>query len=338
MAFFKGLNGLKWSDFRLALTVTLTALLLFASAASARPVSAAKLRVVATFSILGDLVKNVAGDAADIAVLVGPDGDTHTYQPKPTDSRALAQADVIVEIGSNFEEWLDELAKASGTKAKRVVVTQAEGVKLLEGGHYDDDDHDKAKQQATPAATSPANDHDEDAAKDPHVWHDVSNTIAIVKYIRDALSAADAANAAAYKTNADKYILELQALDKALRDEAAKLPQESRKLVTSHDAFGYFAAAYDFKIVGYVLPVSTEAADPSAAQIRELVQLIKESAVKAIFEENVSASRLVERVAREAGVKVAPPLLSDALGTTPQTDTYIKLMRYNISTIVTALQ
>ncbi len=277
-----------------------------------------KLRVVATYSILADLVKNVAGDAAEVTVLVGPDGDAHTFEPTPKDGVALADADVIFENGVHFEEWLDKLHKSSKSKARRVVVTK--GLQLREGDHDSDEHHH----------------HEED----PHVWHDVKNALHMVGVVRNALAEADPPNADQYKDNAEKFLTKLKTLDEWVVEKVATLPKQNRKLVTSHDTFGYFAERHGFDVVGTVLPsVSTEASDPSPAAFAKLIQSVKAAKVPAIFAENVHNPRLMERLAEEAGVKLAPPLFTDALGTPgSEGDTYEKMVRYNVTTIVEALK
>ena len=281
-----------------------------------------KLRVVATYSVLGDLVKNVAGDAAEVVTLVGPDGDAHTFEPTPKDGISLAEADVIFENGVNFEEWLDKLHKSLKSKAKRVVVT--EGLQLREG----ECNH----------AHKPGEKHEHE--DDPHVWNEVKNAIHMVGVIRDALAEADPPNAVKYRANAAAYLDKLQALDAWVVEKVGTLPKERRKLVTSHDTFGYFAERHGFDVVGTMLAsVSTEASDPSPATFAKLVGSVKAAKVPAIFAENVHNPKLMERLAKEAGVKLAPPLFTDALGKAGSYgDTYEKMVRYNVTTIVDALK
>ena len=281
-----------------------------------------KVRVVATYSVLGDLVKNVAGDSADVVTLVGPDGDAHTFEPTPKDGISLAEADLIFENGVGFETWLDKLHSSSKSKARRVVVT--EGLQLREG----EVEHDHKE------GTVHEHEHD------PHVWHDVRNAIHMVGVIRDRLAEADPPNADKYKANAAAYLDRLTALDAWVVGKVATLPKEKRKLVTSHDTFGYFAERHGFEVVGTVLAsVSTEASDPSPVTFAKLVESVKAARVPAIFAENVHNPKLIERLATEAGVKLAPPLFTDALGKTgSEGDTYEKMVRHNVTTIVDALK
>jgi zinc/manganese transport system substrate-binding protein len=282
---------------------------------SGAPATGAKLNVVATFSILGDLVQSVAGDNIQLHTLVGPDGDTHTYEPIPADGVALARANVIFENGLGFETWLNKLYTASGSKAKRVVVTTG----------------------VTPGKIAIG---DAAGETDPHAWQDVTYAMRMVNIIRDTLATQDPAHASAYQANAAAYLKQLQDLDGYIQQQANVIPAERRKLVTNHDALGYFARRYGFQVIGDVLgSVSTEASEPSAAEIAKLTDEIKSAGVPAIFTENIENSAVINQVAQEAGVKVGPPLYTDALGKpgTPG-DSYLKMMRYNIDTIVAALK
>ena len=281
-----------------------------------------KLRVVVTYSVLGDLVKNVAADCAEIVILVGPDGDAHTFEPTPKDGIGLADADLVFENGIGFEPWLDKLHAASNSKARRVVVTQ--GLAILEG---ECNHNDKVGEK---------HEHEDD----PHVWHEVENSIHMVGIIRDKLAEVDPVNSEKYKTNSTKYLKRLEALDLWVLAQVEILPKDRRKLVTSHDTFGYFANRYGFQVLGTLLSsFSTEASDPSPVTFAKLVDSIKAAKVPAIFAENTQNPKVMERLAREAGVKLAPPLFTDALGKPgSQGDTYENMIRSNVTTIVDALK
>ncbi|MCU0496798.1 MAG: zinc ABC transporter substrate-binding protein [Anaerolineae bacterium] len=490
------------------------------------------LRVVATYSILGDIVQNIAGDQIELTVLVGPDGDSHVYEPTPQDAIVLSEADLIFENGLEFETWLDDLYEASGSTATRIVVS--EGIEPLafeeheeheEHEHEGDHDHMEAPTtleawqgefmsassfgvdalqpgweaviattpelttedlntywqmtnvtsfdtfsvngdrvtfghsdgdltctyafvethpipqvegetwsifdttEATcldagyqylllnpihaaeegsiphfhmsygsgdletlieengvffpslyPVGTTAADiilvyeanarplgiyvagvvgreiaitdeemammseeeDHDHDHEHgefDPHIWHDPNNGIVMTENIRDALIELDPTNAAEYETNAEAYIAELTALDEYIRSQVTLIPEANRILVTSHDTFGYFAEEYGFEVLNVLGSISTEAADPGAGEIAELAVEIEESGIPAIFAENITNPDLIEQVADEAGVQVAPALYTDALGQlgTPG-ESYISMLRYNIDTITEALR
>lgn len=292
-------------------------LVLCAGLATVQPVwaasTAAKLPVVATFSILGDVAAQVGGDTIKIDTLVGPDSDTHSFEPSPKDSILLKQAQLIFEIGLAFETWLDKLYEVSESQATRVVVSQ--GLTLL--------------------SIEPEDGHD----VDPHIWQDVQNVIHITQRVRDALIQAAPAQAERYRANAARYIEALQALDAWVVDQVQSLPVSHRKLVTSHDTFGYFAKRYGFTIVGTALGTSTEAAEPSAGAVAALVDRIAAEGVPAIFAENMHNTKLIQRIAHETGVQLPPPLYTDALGPPGSAGaTYLEMMRYNVTTIVNALQ
>jgi ABC-type Zn uptake system ZnuABC Zn-binding protein ZnuA len=274
------------------------------------------LRVVATFSIVGDLVRNVGGGAIELTTLVGPDADVHEFEPSPADSARIVDAALIFENGLDLEPWLDDLYPASRSRARRVVVTEEVTARKVEGGN------------------------DEGFEFDPHVWFDVANAITMVGTIRDALVAANPANADLYRANADAYLVQLRELDRFVQEQVRQLPESRRKLVTSHDTFEYFAARYGFEIVGTALDTFASAAsEPSAGEIAALVRDIRASGVPAIFAENTTNPGLMERVAREAGVRLAPGLYTDALGRAGSDgDTYVKMIRYDATTIVGALR
>ena len=264
-----------------------------------------KVNVIATISIIGDVVKNVAGDSVKLVTLVGPDGDAHEYEPIPADSVNIAKADIIFENGLHLEHWLDKLYEASGSKAKRIVVSQGVSPRIFE---------------------------DNPSENDPHAWQDVTNVILYTKNVRNALDALDPANKDLYNANAQNYIQKLQALDTWVKEQVALIPVDKRKLVTNHDALGYFARRYGFQIIGAVIPsATTEAADPSAKEITDLLGIIKANGVHAIFSENMANPKLAETLAKEAGVAVGPELYTDALGPVGSDgETYLKMIKYNV--------
>jgi zinc/manganese transport system substrate-binding protein len=276
-----------------------------------------RLNVVATFSILGDFVKNVGGDRVAVETLVGPNGNAHVYAPSPSDAKKAADAKLVLVNGLGFEGWLERLVKASGTKAPIVVATK--GIKPREraGDHGHDHNHDHGR-------------------ADPHAWQSVANAKIYVANIRDALIKADPAGKDAYTANATAYLAKLDALDREVRDVIAKVPADRRRVITSHNAFGYFQDAYG---VNFTAPqgVSTEA-EASAKDVAAIVTQIKKQKITAVFLENVTDPRLVEQIARETGAKVGGTLYSDAL-TDDKGDatTYIDLIRHNLKQLVQAL-
>jgi zinc/manganese transport system substrate-binding protein len=271
----------------------------------------AKLDVVATFSIVGDLVREVGGDRIALTTLVGPDGDAHVYSPAPADSRKLAQAKLIVTNGLGLEGWIARLIASSGSKA--AVVEAAKGVNALRA-------------------------HDEHAhgGFDPHAWHDVANAKVYVANIRDALAAADPASSEDYRARAAAYTEKLDLLNKDVRAAVAAIAPERRKVITTHDAFGYFRAAYGLE---FIAPqgVSTEA-EASAKDVARIIRQIRAERIPAVFLENVSDPRLMDRIARETGARIGPKVYSDALSAPDgPAGTYIAMMRHNIRAFGEAL-
>ena len=280
-------------------------LILFIIGLGLTPAHADKTNVIATISIIGDVVKNVAGDAVNLVVLVGPNGDAHEYEPIPADSINIAKASIIFENGLNLEHWLDKLYSASGSKAKRIVVSKGVSPRIFE---------------------------DNPQETDPHAWQDVTNVILYTQNVRDALVAMDPANKPLYESNANDYIQKLQALDAWVKEQVVLIPVDNRKLFTNHDALGYFARRYGFQIIGAVIPsATTEAADPSAKETADLLNIIKSNGVHAIFSENMANPKLAQTLAQEAGVVVGPELYTDALGPLgSEGETYLKMIKYNV--------
>lgn len=272
------------------------------------------LRVVATYSILGDWVRKIGGEQVALTVLVGPEGDAHTYDPTPRDSVALAEADVLFENGLGFEVWLDRLFVASDSGARRVVVT--ESVKPRE------------------ILVS-----DSRTEIDPHVWHLPENARLMVESITAALEKADPDHSSDYRSRQMEYVTQLNELDKWISKETASIPDNRRKLVTTHDTFGYLADAYDFEVISVLGSVSSEASDPSATQMAEVIDRVRSLKIPAVFAENILSPKLTRKIAEEAGVKIVPTLYTDALGRgdSPGTD-YLGMMRFNVKTIAEALR
>lgn len=288
----------------LAAAVTLS---LHSASASAQE---SKIPVIATFSILGDLVKNVGGDRIEITTLVGPNSDAHVYEPAPADAKKVAGAKVVFFNGLGFEGWLTRLVKASGTKAP--TVTASKGVKsrkMEEEGH-----------QVT----------------DPHAWQSIANAKIYIGNIRDGLAAADPAGKSAYEANAGAYLAKLDALEAEVKDAIGKIPADRRRIITSHDAFGYFGAAYG---IDFIAPegVSTETA-ASARDVAKIITQIKKQKIPAVFMENITDSRMMEQIAKESGAKIGGSLFSDALSDAKgPAATYIDMMHHNMRQLSSAL-
>lgn len=280
----------------------------------------APLQAVASFSILGDLVRQVGGDRVAVQVLVGPGSDAHVFQPTPAQARLVGQAQVVFSNGLGFEGWLSRLLNTAAYQGRHIVVSQ--GVQSLKGAH---DHHGHG------------HNHSHGAAADPHAWQSVPHVISYVGNIAKGLCAADASGCATYQQNADAYITELKTLDADIRAAWAAIPAAQRKVITSHDAFAYYAKAYGVKFLA-AQGVSTES-EASARGVAQLVRQIKKENIKALFVESISDPRLVEQIGRETGVRPAGALfsdsLSDASGPAP---TYVAMMRANTTALVRAIQ
>ncbi|WP_027514079.1 metal ABC transporter solute-binding protein, Zn/Mn family [Bradyrhizobium sp. WSM1417] len=282
--------------------ILLCVLLLIAS-----PLHAAEqLKVVASFSILADFVRNVGGDRVNLTTLVGADSDVHVYTPAPSDAKRIADAKLVIVNGLGLEGWLPRLVQSSGSKAQ--VVTVSTGIAPLKLG----------------------------SAADPHGWQSVPNAKIYVTDIANALAAADPDDAEFFRAQAQAYLEKLETLDREVRDAMAKIPQERRKVISTHDAFGYFAAEYGVQFIA-PLGVSTET-EPSARDIATIIGQIKAQKIPAVFLENISDDRLIRRIAAETGSKVGGTLISDGLtGEKGPAPTYIDMVRHNIKALTSAL-
>lgn len=273
----------------------------------ATPLHAAeRLNVVASFSILGDFVRNVGGDRVNVTTLVGPDSDVHVYTPAPSDAKRIADAKLVIVNGLGLEGWLPRLVQSAGSKAQ--VVTVSAGIAPLKLG----------------------------SAADPHAWQSVPNARIYVSDIANALAAADPDDTEFFRARAKAYLDTLEALDREVREAVAKIPPERRKVISTHDAFGYFAAEYGVQFVA-PLGVSTET-EPSARDIAAIIGQIKAQKIPAVFLENISDDRLIRRIAAETGAKVGGTLISDGLtGEKGLAPTYIDMVRHNIKALTSAL-
>lgn len=288
--------------------------LAWAAAARAEP-----LKVVASFSILGDLVRQVGGERVSVAVLVGPNGDAHGFVPSPGDARTLSGARLVVVNGLGFEGWIDRLVKASGTKAP--VVVASAGVTPIE--------------EAQEGRAHAGHGH-EAHALDPHAWQNVANAKRYVASIRDGLIGVDPEGRATYEARASAYLAELDALDAEVRRTVAAIPEARRRVITTHDAFGYFARAYGLR---FIAPqgVSSQS-EATARDVARIIRQVKRDRIPAVFLENVADPRLMLQIARESGAKAGGRIFSDALsepgGPAP---TYIEMMRNNLREFSAAL-
>ena len=332
------------------LLISATALIGLSLAAPTPSWSAdAPIPVVATFSILGDMVKRVGGDRVAVTTLVGADGDAHVYQPGPADARAVSEAEILVFNGLEFEGWLDRLVEASGFGGVRVVATDGiEAIRLEDDDHHDDDhmdedDHTAKGDHADEDDHAAKDDHaDEDdhghhhGVFDPHGWHDLANAVIYVDNITAALAEADPVNASAYHENRAAYVAEIEALDAEILKTFAGLPEDRRTVVTPHDAFGYYSEAYGLR---FLAPqgLSTES-EPSAGDVAALIRQIREEGITAVFVETLTDPRLIEQIADETGASIGGTVYSDALsGPDAPASTYIDMMRHNTEMFAAAL-
>jgi manganese/iron transport system substrate-binding protein len=277
------------------------------------PTTDSKPRVVATSTIIADLTEEVGGEEIQLNEILKPGTDPHVYEPVPADSRVLEEANLILYNGYNLEPGLIKLMKASGGKARQVAV--GEVVKPLQ--------LDKGKGEVVP---------------DPHVWGNVDNSIAMVNAIRDALIELAPEDKQIFTQRAEKLNNELKQLDSWIKAQIQTIPENNRKLVTTHDAFQYYGRAYGLAIAGTLIGISTEE-QPSAQTVQRLVEAIKKTGVPAIFAETTINPALITTVAQEAGIKLAPrQLYSDSIGAPGSDgDSYIKMMAANTRTIVESL-
>jgi zinc/manganese transport system substrate-binding protein len=269
-----------------------------------------KLKVVATITILGDMVRQVGGPDVAVTTLVGPDGDAHAYEPTPSDAKALSAADLVVVNGLGLEGWMDRLFQASGYHGPIVVASQGVNPRYI--------------------------DEDGKTVTDPHAWQDLQNGHRYVVNIETALAQVDPAHAADYQAAGKSYLAAIDAMDGHIRSEIAEVPPERRKVVSSHEAFGYFGQAYG---VEFVAPQGiSEDAEPSAADMKKLIDQIRSEHIKVLFFENALSPRLVEQIGRETGAVVGGTLYADALSPPDgPASTYLDMFRHNLPLLKAAM-
>ncbi len=290
------------------------------------PLALAKVPVTATFSILGDLVQQVGGDQVSVSMLVGPNGDAHVYQPTPQDIRTLAQSKLLVSNGLGFEGWLERLDSASGFKGVKVVASQG-----IQPRHMAEEEEEGSEHEHE------AEGHHHHGGLDPHAWNDPANVLVYVDNIVRGLSQVDPEHANLYQQNAARYKAQLQKLDADYRVRFAQLPAERRRAITSHDAFGYLAQAYQLTLIG-AQGLSTES-EPSAAMIAGLIRQIRDEKIPALFIENISNPTLIQQIERETQARVGGELYSDALSPAGgAAASYQAMLEHNLSTLLAALE
>jgi zinc/manganese transport system substrate-binding protein len=281
-----------------------------------------KLSVVVSFSILADVVKQIGGDAVDVTPLVAPGSDAHVFEPTPADAKRIASADLVIINGLGFEGWMTRLIESSGYKGKLVEASHGiQAISLEEEGEHESHEHDY---------------HDH-GALDPHVWQDVSNMLAYVQVIEAALSAARPLQAKQFQSSANAYRTKIQALDDDIKQAWAAVPKEKRKVITSHDAFGYYAKAYG---VEFLAPLGMNTDSEATAQdIARLIDQIRAQNIKALFVESIASKRLIQQLEADSGAKMGGTLYSDSLCAAPcLASTYLDMMRHNTQLLVDAVQ
>jgi zinc/manganese transport system substrate-binding protein len=276
--------------------------------------AAGEVKAVASFSILANMVKQVGGDRVDVITLVGPDGDAHVYEPTPADAKNLAAANILFTNGLGFEGWMDRLEKSSGFKGKVVVASTGVKPRTMvekEGGK-------------------------KETITDPHAWQSLANGKLYVANIRDGLIAVDPDGKATYEANANTYLDAITKEETAVKAALAALPKERRKIITSHDAFGYFGAAYGLEVIAPE-GVSTES-EASAQDVAKIIRQIKAEKIPAVFMENITDHRLLDQIASETNAKIGGTLYTDALSPPDgPAGTYLDMFRNNIETLTAAL-
>ncbi len=286
-----------------------------------------RLSVVASFSILADMTRQIGGDRITLRAIAGPDQDAHGFQPKPSDAAALSNAAVVIRNGLGFEGWLDRMIRSSSFKGRLVTTTEGITPRIMEAHGHDHGGAGRRHNHSVGPRQVP----------DPHAWQDVGLAQHYIRNITGGLVAADPGGEALYRRNAEAYAARLAALDQWVRAEIAKVPQARRKIVTSHDAFGYFGDAYG---VRFLAPqgVSTEA-EPSAAEVGRLIRQIRAESITALFLENMTNPATLQRIAQETGLRVRGRLFADALSAeSGPAPTYEAMFRHNLSLMVPAMR
>ncbi len=317
--------GLCWRKASLALCALVLGL-----GVNGRSFATEPVEVVASFSILGDMVKVIGGEQVRLTTLIGPGADAHAFDPSPADIRTLAKAQVLVVNGLGFESWMPKLARAAGFKGKEIVASEGVTLRQLETHHdHHDHGHHRGKNAKAPQQARHV---------DPHAWQDLNNGIRYARNIAEGLSKVDPVNAAHYRQRAESYVADMTALQGEIRQALQGVPAERRRVVMPHDAMGYFGEAYDVEFFS-AAGLSSDA-EPSAKDIARLVREVKASASTALFTEGISGNaRVMDQVARETGLKVGGPLFTDSLDAPGQpADTYLGMFRWNAGQIISALK
>lgn len=287
------------------------------------------LEVVSSFSILADMVQQVGGDKVVSTAIIGPESDAHSFEPRPSDAKTLQKADLVLINGAHFEAWLPRLVQSAGYQGKVVEAIEGIPLRAYEEEHEPGHDHDHHD-----AHDHHGHDHGE---YDPHAWQSLAHAQVYVKNIADALIEVDPENSVYYSQRAKDYTQAIQQLHQRFVQDFARIPDQNRTVVTSHDAFGYFGQAYDIEFLS-LLGASNQA-EPSAKELAGLIDYMRDNHVKALFMENISSPKLLEQIARETHAKIGKPLYSDALAKAPHAaSTYLGMMQWNGEALLEALE
>ncbi len=316
-----------------------------------------RLRVVATFSILGDMVREIGGERVAVTTIVGPNNDAHRFEPTPQDAKAVHEAAVLVLNGLDFEAWLPRLLEAADFKGEQVLASQGVAVRRLDGGAHSHETHGDAHQHGSGHAHRHDAGHEhrherghghaaetggEDGAHDhgdtdPHAWQDLSNGMIYARNIAAGLSRADPRNASYYEGRAAGYVARMKTLDTEVKAAIAAIPPAHRKVVTSHDAFGYFGDAYGIEFI----PIAglSNQAEPSARDVAGIIRIARDEKVRGVFIENMSSPQLARQIARESGAIMGGTLYADALSPPDQpAATYLGMFSWNAGRLVYVLK
>lgn len=308
-------------------------------------VQAAPLKVVASFSVLGDMVEQVAGDRVTLDVLVGPNGDSHVYEPSPQDAVAISRADLVILNGLSFEGWMPRLMETADFNGQQLILGEhIEPLALENDDHHEDSDHhqddhheDKHHDDHADEHSHEDDHHHDHGAFDPHAWHSLPHAITYVSVITEKLASMDPENARYYRERSEQYRGRLNRLHEWATDAIAGIPESRRRIITPHDAHGYLEAEYGLHIES-PLGLSTES-EASAQRLGELILQVRMNNISAVFLENVASDKLIRQIERDSKVRFGGTLYSDALSeTSGPAGTYEAMMRHNLETLVEVLR
>ncbi|MDX2322041.1 MAG: zinc ABC transporter substrate-binding protein [Moritella sp.] len=318
-------------------TTLTTSMIVLGLTTSSTVMAEQKLVVISSFSILGDLVSEIGQQHVSVTNLVKVNGDAHVFSPTPQDAKAISSAQLVVMNGLQFEGWMPRLLEAANYQGVQVIAANGiDELKTKQGGSKHEH-HDHDHEQHSDEHEHHDHAHHDHGDIDPHAWHSIKNVKIYVNNITQGLIKVDPENRLDYQQNATDYIQELEQLAVKLGAQLATIPEAQRKVITPHDAFGYFAR--DFNVTFLAPQGTSTGSEASAADVARLIKQIRHDNVNAVFMENITDNRLIEQISRETDAKIGGKLYSDALSSTDQSAaTYLAMMQYNVDTIVDALK